>query len=180
MMPRTHLPLLAVAAVAVAGLAVAGLTAACTSASSAPKCETYVVPVGTDLTTPSVSFKTDVMPILVQSCAFSSCHGASSGGNNGVRLGSKTAPNDPANAPSAIRANIVGVKGPELTTMNFVTPSDPSQSYLMHKLDGDHCKLDAQCRDRSCGTAMPQGGDLLPVATRDTVRRWIAQGALDD
>ncbi len=168
-MPRAHLSLL-LPLVAVFGFAVA-----CTSSTPAPACETYVVPASTDLTTPT-SFKNDVLPIFVQSCAFTSCHGASSGGNNGVKLGSKTEPND----ASALRANIVGVKAPELPTMNFVTPSDASQSYLMHKIDGDNCKLDAQCAKGTCLSAMPQGGDLLPVATRDTVRRWIAQGAPDN
>jgi hypothetical protein len=147
---------------------------ACTSATPGAKCETYVVPAGTDLTKPTVSFEKDVLPIFVQSCAFTSCHGATSGANNGVTLGSKTQPND----ASALRGNIVGVKAPELPTMNFATPGDPSQSYLMHKLDGDQCKLDAQCTKASCQSSMPQGGDVLPVATRDVVRRWIAQGAL--
>lgn len=167
-MQRILLPLLA----GVLG----GLFSGCTSETPAAKCESYVVPASTDLKAPSVSFKNDVLPIFVQSCAFSSCHGASSGGNNGVKLGSKTLSND----ASAIRAGIVGVKAPELPTMNLVTASDTSQSYLMHKLDGDQCTFNAQCTKGTCQSSMPQSGERLPVETRDTVRRWIAQGALDN
>jgi hypothetical protein len=157
-------------------VAATGVSSACTSATPTAACQTYVVPASTDLTKPTVSFQNDVLPILVQSCAFTSCHGASSGGNNGIKLGSKTQPNDPV----AIRAGFVGVKAPELPTMNFVTAGDTSQSYVMHKLDGDQCKLDAQCTKASCQSSMPQNGDVLPVATRDTIRRWIAQGALEN
>jgi len=62
--------------------------------------------------------------------------------------------------------------------MPLVTASDPSKSYLMHKLDGDQCQYNAECSGQSCLSLMPSGGtQLLPVATRDVVRRWIAQGA---
>ena len=169
-MHRAHLALL------LPLVASLGNTLACTSETPAAKCETYVVPPTTDLTKPTVSFKADVLPIFVQSCAFTSCHGSATSRNNGIGLGSKTLPND----ASEIRKNIVDVKAPELPTMNFATAGDPSQSFLMRKLDGDQCKLDAQCEKGTCLSSMPQSGDLLPVATRDTVRRWIAQGALDN
>ena len=50
----------------------------------------------------------------------------------------------------------------------------------MRKLDGSQCVLDAQCKGGSCQESMPKGDGLLDLATRDTVRRWIAQGAKND
>lgn len=50
----------------------------------------------------------------------------------------------------------------------------------MHKIDGDVCTLDAQCTNHSCGDTMPGSNDLLDLAIRDTIRRWIAQGAKND
>ena len=38
-----------------------------------------------------VSFSTEVLPILVTSCGFGECHGATKGRNNGVFLGTKHA-----------------------------------------------------------------------------------------
>jgi hypothetical protein len=61
--------------------------------------------------------------------------------------------------------------------MPYVTPGDPEQSFLMHKLDGDLCVLEERCVDGSCGKTMPSGNELLPEASRDAIRRWIAQGA---
>jgi hypothetical protein len=157
--------------------------ASCTSSTPAPAtCSAYVVPASTDLKA-ATSFKTDVLPILVQSCAFTSCHGMAGGTNNGISLGVKPpAMSDPA----MVVAGMVNVKAKELPTMNFVTPSDPASSYLMHKVDGDNCTFDKMCSDgtlpyrpgsATCQGTMPQAGDLLPVEKRDTIRRWIAQGA---
>jgi hypothetical protein len=51
----------------------------------------------------------------------------------------------------------------------------------MHKLDGDQCQFDSQCSGGSCLSLMPSGGsELLPVANRDLLRRWIAQGAANN
>ena len=60
---------------------------------------------------PAVSFSKDVAPIFKQSCAFSTCHGATSGSSNGVFLGSDTA---------RVHTGLVNVRGDELTTMPFV------------------------------------------------------------
>lgn len=145
-------------------------------------CTAYQVPAGTDLTTPMVSFKTDVVPIFQGSCALStSCHGgATPGSDNGVYLGgSKTQQVDPA----TIIAAIVGKKSIELASMDFVAAKDPVNSYLMHKMDGDNCVYKDQCGAiplPDCGNKMPSGSDVLDVATRDTIRRWIAQGALNN
>jgi len=134
-------------------------------------CDDYTPPAGFDATTPAVSFSRDVMPIFGQSCAFSTCHGSTVGSANGVFLG-KDAPR--------VHAALVGVRGDELATMPFVTPGNPRESYLMRKMDGSQCALDAQCTGGSCQGSMPKSEALLEVATRDTVRRWIAQGAKND
>jgi hypothetical protein len=136
-----------------------------------PTCTAYVVPPGTDLTTPVVSLRNDVVPILTSSCAFSTCHGEkTSPGNNGLYLGTQQGTPDATAIHASVLATAVSYDMP------VVTPGDPSQSFLMHKADGDACTL---CKNL-CGESMPQSTQLLPVASRDTIRRWIAQGAKDN
>ncbi|WP_394848913.1 hypothetical protein LZC95_15850 [Pendulispora brunnea] len=117
-----------------------------------------------------VSFRNNVAPILQNSCAFSSCHAA--GTTNGVVF---------AGDPAAVRTSLVNVKAPQLPTMNFVTPGDPGQSYIMHKLDGDQKQFAAGCSSEpDCGSQMPLGQPQLPESTRNTIRRWISEGAADN
>jgi len=134
-------------------------------------CEDYSPPAGFDAQSPKVGFAADVAPIFKQSCAFSTCHGASTGTANGVYLGSDTA---------RVHTGLVSNKATELPTMPLVTPGDPRNSYLMRKIDGSQCALDAQCTGGLCQDSMPKAQDKLPVETRDVVRRWIAQGAKND
>lgn len=135
-------------------------------------CSDYTPPAGFDEKTPVVSFREKVFPIFAPSCKFSTCHGNEFGDANGVYLGSPD--------PSLLRANLVDKPAPELSTMSFVKPGDWRNSYLMRKLDGTQCLLNAQCKDGDCGDSMPRGNDLIDQAVRDDVRRWIAQGALDN
>jgi hypothetical protein len=138
-------------------------------------------PPSTDLTTP-VSFKTDVVPIFQMSCSLSSsCHSEKVGGPSLVYLGgSLMVPPD----PTGIMKATVNVKSIELPTMNYVTPSDLENSYLMHKMDGDLCQF-TTCSNNPvpmCGVVMPMAGCALEAVNggpspRDVVRRWIAQGA---
>lgn len=170
--PSPSALLFSVFASAALALSAASLSS-CTSKDPAGACAAYAVPASTDLTT-ATSFKTDVLPILVLSCAFTSCHGEPNGTNNGISLGVKP----PATSDTAkVHAAMVNVKAKELVTMSFVTPGDPAHSYLMRKIDGDNCTLDKMCTDGTCQATMPQAGDLLPVEKRDIIRRWIAQGA---
>ena len=148
-----------------------GILAGCTSSDPAGSaCHDYTPPADFDAKKPT-SFANDVMPIFGQSCAFSTCHGSTTGPSNGVFLGKD---------PPRVYKAIVGVKGDELTSMPFVTPSDPRASYLMRKMDGSQCALDAQCKGGSCQDSMPKISGVLEVATRDVIRRWIAQGAKND
>ncbi|WP_146647707.1 hypothetical protein [Labilithrix luteola] len=148
-------------------------SAACSSdpTSNIGLCSDYTPPATFDATTPAVSFSKDVMPIFKQSCAFSTCHGSNVGDANGVYLGD--------DAPR-VHAAVLGVVASELPSMAFVVAGDPRASYLMRKMDGSQCALDAQCQGGSCQMSMPRGEDPLPLETRDVVRRWIAQGAKND
>lgn len=141
-------------------------------------CAPYVVPAGTDLTTPTISFSNDIMKLFNDSCDLSSCHGKTTNPQGGLFLGLESAMRGDA---AQVYAGIVGHNSMELTSMPFITASDPSMSFLMHKLDGDQCQFNSKCVGGSCGDLMPSGDDMpLPVATRDTLRRWIAQGAIDN
>ena len=146
------------------------LLGGCASNPSGGACEDYTPPASFDPMTPKVQFARDVMPVFKGSCGFSTCHGVENN-PNGVYLGTATA---------KVYGNLVSQKSPENPSMNFVTPADTANSYLMHKMDGSQCKLDAQCKDASCQDSMPKNDVLLDPMTRDVVRRWISQGAQND
>ena len=140
-----------------------------------PSCMPYTVPESTDLMTPTVTFSANVMgQVLLNNCGTSSCHGVKPG-MGGLFLG--VAASDAA----TVYAEIVGKNSSELPSMPFVTAGDPEKSYLMHKMDGDQCQFDAECVAPSCLALMPNGANMpLPVTYRDIVRRWIAQGAMNN
>jgi hypothetical protein len=128
-----------------------------------------VIPSGTNLNEPTLSFVADIFPIFSANCAFKPCHGSpDAASNQGLYLG--------GSAGDTARA-LVGVPTRELPSMNFVTPGVPDDSYVMHKLDWDQCQFDSMCTGGSCGANMPLGGAQLPLIERDAIRRWIAQGA---
>lgn len=148
------------------------LLQACSSDDKAKVCAgEYATPAGFDATTPAVSFSKDVHPILKSSaCAQTNCHGANP--NDGFIV-----INGDVNATYG---QIVNVPSHKLPSMLEVKPGDAKNSFLMRKLDGDHCALDAQCEGKTCGDAMPNKEEQLSVEDRDKVRRWIAQGAKND
>jgi hypothetical protein len=134
-----------------------------------------------DLTTPTVSFGSDIVPIMNFSCgiAGATCHGT-------PEVTAQQRPFlglfDGGTDAGEIISGIVGVKSNEDPTMNVVTASDPANSFLMHKVDWDECTLTAQCaatktQYTNCGQGMPYSSDQLDQPTRDKIRRWIAQGA---
>ncbi len=140
-------------------------------------CVPYQPPTSTNLTTPTVSFKTDVMPIFEQSCQSSSCHGIAQSPQGGLFLGAELAKGSDSDK---VYAGLVGKPSGQLPSMPFVTAGDPTTSYLMHKLDGDQCMYQMSCVGRDCLKARPYDTGALAVDTRDIVRRWIAQGAPDN
>jgi hypothetical protein len=165
-----------------AALLSAAVIASCSNSSTpaggdAGGCPAYVVPSGTDLTTPAISFKNDIIPFFVLSCDFSACHADGMMGSNGLALGNKMMTTNVATVYGAI----VGKPSGQLPTMNYITANDPSKSYMMHKLDGDQCLYEGKCTGStsapSCMGSMPLGSPLLDVPTRDKLRKWIAQGA---
>jgi hypothetical protein len=127
-------------------------------------------------TTPTVSFKTDVLPIFQNSCGLATaCHGDPAGPADRPYLGDKATPD----IAKIFSAN-VGVASVEAPTLKIVDPSKPEASFLMHKMDGTLTCATVKCAASGCGVSMPQGSDVLPQDKRDTVRRWIAQGAKND
>jgi hypothetical protein len=133
-----------------------------------------------DLTTPTVSFAADIVPIIQPSCAIAgnTCHGTTTGESEGLYLGSYDGGTD----ASFVVQGLVGTASLEDPSMVIVKASDPSNSYLMHKLDGDMCTLATSCASSTtqytdCGQQMPYSSPPLDEATRDIIRRWIAQGA---
>lgn len=136
-------------------------------------CEAYIPPAGTNLMAPTTSFKTDVMPVISAHCSSSICHGISDGATGNLFLGAELQMGADA---ASVYPNLMA-KSDELNTMPYVTPSDPGNSYLMHKVDADQCTL--SCTGGSCMASMPLNS-TLPLASRDIIRRWIAQGALNN
>jgi hypothetical protein len=124
------------------------------------------------VSTKEVSFQRDVIPIFQTSCAFSSCH--SSQNMNGVYLGVKGKTTD----GQAIRTALLDQKSKAITSMPYVTPSNPTESFLLRKLDGDLCNL--SCTNDKCGERMPKGGDALDAEKLQTIESWIQSGAPDN
>jgi len=114
-------------------------------------CEVYVVPSGMNLMAPAVTFSADALPVLTHSCTSASCHGGASPQGE-LELGRATTDS---------YTNLVGPEAGE----PLVMPGHPAESYLMHKLDAYQCTL-----------ASPLNNPLDADA-RDTIRRWIVQGA---
>jgi hypothetical protein len=124
--------------------------------------------------TPSgpVSFRSDVAPVFATSCATNSdCHGSADGSN--VYLAG------PATDSKRTLAGLVNKPANELPTMPYITPGDPTNSYLMHKIDGDLSSLGA-CKTKGvCGDPMPKNQPTLDTTTRELIRQWITEGAKD-
>jgi hypothetical protein len=74
-------------------------------------------------------------------------------------------------------AHIVGVNSWELPAFKRVpTNSNPSDSYLLRKLQGTHTGLGIY-QPPGPGVQMPQGGPFLSPADINTISGWIAGGA---
>jgi hypothetical protein len=138
-----------------------------------------------DTTTPQVAFAKDVLPTFERSCgiAGATCHGSPSVVKVDQRpyLGQFDGGTDAA----VVVSGLVGVTSPEDPKLAIVKAGDPANSYLMHKLDGDQCQFAADCAQgqtqyTDCGRQMPYSSSALDPSTRDTIRRWIAQGAKND
>jgi hypothetical protein len=137
-----------------------------------------------NLTTPTVSFAHDIMPVFQASCGIAgvTCHGDTSVATQGRPfLGYFDGGTD----ASHVRQSLVGVPSTEDPKMNLVTAGSLDQSYLWQKVDNLQCKLAADCKAGQspypdCGLPMPYGNLPLDEPTLDTIARWITQGAKDN
>ncbi len=115
----------------------------------------------TTLPSEDVSFAADVQPLLNGSCASSNCHGSNA---------------NPSQKPMVLQTGqaydaIVGVPSEQLPAMPRITPGQPNQSYLIHKLEGTHDGVGG------AGSRMPLGQPPLAQAIIDLVRQWVTDGA---
>ncbi|MFN8061062.1 MAG: hypothetical protein U0Q12_18025 [Vicinamibacterales bacterium] len=94
----------------------------------------------------------------IQSVVFASkctsCHGA-------------TRTEASLNLQTGAYANLVNRRSTQ-TAFLLVSPNDPENSYLIHKLEG---------RSGIVGTRMPQTGAALSTSDIDVIKRWIQSGA---
>jgi hypothetical protein len=148
------------------------------------------------LASPVTQFARDVLPVFRGGCGFSGCHGDSRPTAPLVFLYASSTNATPVSAIGPqVYSTIVDKKSLENPSMNYVSPGDPTNSYLMRKLDGALTDIASQCPTgnalyarygssyafaNGCGSQMPEGLMPLDATSRDTIRRWIAQGALDN
>lgn len=103
----------------------------------------------------------DVQPIFTGNCTFSGCHAGSS----------------PAQGMSLVAgqafSNVVNVAARELPSMNRVTPNQPDDSYLVHKVQGTHLDVGVG----GSGSRMPLNRSPLSQSDIDLIRAWIQAGA---
>ena len=127
-------------------------------------------PSGSETGVPMYSYAQDIQPIWDAHCV-DACH----------------EPPDQGGNPAAIILlhdessydRIVDVFA-ATATIPYVTPGEPSESYLMHKLDGSQT-LDPSVGGCDCnggGSTMPSGAPQLDLEVRNRVRSWIEQGAM--
>jgi hypothetical protein len=102
----------------------------------------------------TVSFASDIKPIIQQNCA---CH-QSAAGAGGLSL-----------APGNEYKNLVGVKSTQ-STLALVKPGSPDESYLLNKL------LGSQAQAGGSGSRMPTGSALSQTQI-SLIRQWVTNGA---
>lgn len=100
------------------------------------------------------SFANDVQPIFTGNCAVALCHNSTA--QQGLNLTAGVAYD-----------NIVSVNSTEVPSLMIVHPSDASNSYLVHKIEGT----------QSVGERMPRGRTPLSSDDITTIKNWINQGA---
>ncbi len=109
-----------------------------------------------------VTLSGDVQTIFTSTCTFPGCH-AGTNPQRGMNL-----------SVGQTFANVVNVPAMELSTMNRVTPGQPDDSYLVHKVQGTHLAVGGS------GFQMPIGRSPLTQTEIDLIRAWISAGAKQD
>ena len=120
-----------------------------------------------DARNPYPSFKSDVVPIIQQSCSLTACH-ASKESNLGILLQYDT-----------MQLYTELQKTSPTSHTAFVVAGDPSASYLIIKMEAKQATLAAKCPSMSCGNVMPPD-DPLPAAKIKVFTDWIMAGAKND
>jgi hypothetical protein len=120
-----------------------------------------------DARNPYPSFKSDVVPIIQQSCSLTACH-ASKESNLGILLQYDT-----------MQLYTELQKTSPTAHTPFVVAGDPSASYLMIKMEAKQATLAATCQNMNCGNVMPPD-DPLPAAKIKVFTDWIMAGAKND
>ena len=69
-------------------------------------------------------------------------------------------------------SSVVNVAARQLPSMNRVTPNQPDNSYLVHKVQDTHLGVGGS------GSRMPLGRSPLSQSDIDLIRAWIQAGAL--
>ncbi len=109
-----------------------------------------------------LSFAAHIQPIFTGNCAFASgCH-AGPNPQQGMNLSAGQA-----------YSNVVNVFSNQVPRLRRIEPNNPDSSYLVLKLQGVAGSVGG------LGTRMPLGGQLTQ-AQIDTVRAWVAGGALNN
>jgi parallel beta-helix repeat protein len=155
-----------------------GLLSVCPNPPDPPGCPfatstTVTTTTNTTMTTVSSTTSTTLVGPLTWTQVYAvmqgNCTGCHAAGAGGYTI--------PLNDAALAYDNTVDVASATLPTMNRVEPFYPLDSFLMHKLDDTQDGFNAQCTGGDCGSSMPLGGSLLPLATRDGIRSWISFGA---
>ena len=109
--------------------------------------------------TETISFLTDIEPLIVDNCALSGCHAPPQ-----MQVGLDL-------RVTKVYTSLVGVPSAQCGTTLRVEPGNPGGSYLLDKLRGvELCD----------GMQMPLNADPLSVADIQRVSDWICQGALEN
>jgi hypothetical protein len=131
---------------------------------------------GTDGGGATLSFATDVYPILMAKCM--PCHTKTAGPDGMLAMSSATAA-----YTSLVGAAMTGGAAMTNTTCQLldtkklrVEPGDPTHSYIYIKVTN----TDSQLSAKACGPAMPEtaSGLTLTTAQKTTIHDWIMGGAL--
>jgi hypothetical protein len=110
----------------------------------------------------SISFSKDIQPIFNDNCAFSGCH---SGANPRQGMSLETGKS---------YKNIVNVPSKDVPSVMRVKPSDPENSYLYRKIEGEQSKVGGS------GEQMPLGEAPLSDKEIRIIEKWIAEGAKEN
>jgi hypothetical protein len=166
----------------------------------ATMCGTCTEPDATvDLTMPVVSFRNDIFNTFLRgSCSSLTCHGVALASATalypGAMLHLGPPPDKPAPADTEISTIVAALKAASKTApaMKIVEPGNEAASFLIAKIHGCQNERGQACTQQSvmlircdsnpCGDVMPPVDQItqLTADQKNTFRRWVAQGALDN